>query len=281
MKQIQAIRLTLLLGLVFSMSPVFSQKTKRVLELNESKRYELYFIDVALTDNEEDDTTQLKTKFKYDTTKSYFVDDQRAIWNLRDKWTGIPTDQMYLCWYHYFIYLVEDGKIIDELRVNTECSQVVSNRGVFDFESFPFDNLNTSKTITVIDINFKSIEQGRAFIKSLESQKDIFIPELAKTAWIQFDGEFTIETPYKKGSRIKKELTKYFNERNPGHKFEISCTGVMGGTLLYTITCNKQLADSFSLYKIDRPWEPLTVGPLRLFSKNATSIKQLSMKFLH
>lgn len=249
------------------------------MELNESKKYELYFVDVALTDNEEDDTTQLKIKFQYDTTKSYLVNDQRAIWNLRDKWTGKPTDQMYLCWYHYFIYLVEDGKIIDELRVNTECKQVVSHRGVFNFESSPFDNLDTRKKITVTDIKFESIEQGRTFIKSLESKKDIFIPELTKTEWNQFDGEFTIETPYKKGDRIEKEVTQYFKERNPSDKFEIKCTGLMGGTLLYTITCNKQLADSFLLYKIDRPWEPLTVGRLKIFSKNTASIKELSMKY--
>src|SRR6188768_3247522 len=145
-----------ILGLMTLVTDSYSQT--KMFTVDKKSKYELYFVNVTFWENEQDwlddnkrrDNENLKFVLDLDTLRGFSIANKKVVNELSVKWLGDSTHHFLLCWYHYFIYVVKDGEIVDELRVNTECKQVVSHQGMYFYKDFSFDNLDKSNKISVV-----------------------------------------------------------------------------------------------------------------------------------
>jgi len=285
--------------------PTKAQKLKPILELDESKKYELYFIDVKIDTSRATylennaphlDSVKKKTKInstflvskktgliiKLDTIRNFRIEDQDLIINLSNKWKGKPTNEFYTCWYDYFIYLMEDNKIIDELRVNLKCEQVISSKGAFNFEGNPFESMTKRDKIYSAKIDFASVEQGRNFINDCKAINDLFFIDSDLPDWYKYDGAFYVKFPLKKRKDYENKIVENINKAYPGENFEIKISSYGLGSISYKVYCKKNLANAANLFNSHYDFEPfLVVYPIKIFFKDLSQIQGLIDKYIN
>ncbi len=188
------INIFLTLGLVIGLSHVFAQE--RVLRLADDKKYEMFFVNVQFRDDRlPSDSIQGKFIINWDRDLSFLIDDSVTIQMLKDRWVGERVDQMYGCWYDYFIYLVEDGVIVDELRVNEKCKQVITKHGIYNYsDSTTLRQIDRGKSITVADVTFESIELGRNFVNDALENQSFYVPGIDDKDWYKYGGSMIVKT---------------------------------------------------------------------------------------
>jgi len=253
-----------------------------ILKLSPGKRYQFYFVYVRLMDTglEQIDTIKNKFTVTWDKDKSFLVDDKETINKLQKEWKGKRAEQIYFCWYDYFLYVVEDGKIIDELRVNEECKQVVCKHGDFGYPQPVLDDIKRDKNITVAWVRFKSTAIGRTFIRDATVNSNIYLPGADEGEWTKFDGSISIKTKgtsttKKTQEAIEKKISKEF----PGEKFKIRSSMVSREFLVFEIYCQENLAKRLKGFEIWHKWKPIDPGGILMISNVSDPIETLIKEY--
>ena len=172
-------KICFILGLFLFGTASYSQT--RIFTVDKGSKYELYFVDVAIRDTKEDshkeralrEDENLKFLLNFDTVNSFVINNKKLIQEISMQWKGDSTRDFLLCWYHYFIYVVKDGEIIDELRVNTECKQVVSRHGLFFYKDFMFDKIDKKQRISLVDLD-ADVTAPKKFMNELNGITDVY-----------------------------------------------------------------------------------------------------------
>ncbi|MCA6367054.1 MAG: hypothetical protein IM631_18560 [Cytophagales bacterium] len=251
-----------------------------ILKLSPNKHYKLYFVYVRFleTGTERVDTIRSKFTITWDNDKSFLVEDNATIDKLQRDWRGKASDNIYECWYDYFLYLVEDGKIIDEIRVNEECKQVVCEHGVFDYSTPILESLSKNKLISVARVRFDSLSTGRHFIKDARANSEIYAPVGEYDEWIKYDGRATITTKSGSDKRSQAKITKQIKKFTDSD-FLTQLTGGGPGYSLYDIYCNEQLGKNLTDFEVFMKWRPIEPGGILLISNSQTPINNLVKKY--
>jgi hypothetical protein len=270
----------LIIGFILSYISSWGQES--ILKLDPGKQYQLYFIDVLVRDEENEKLDSIRSGvIRWDNRNSFLIDDELSLNTLQKTWTGKRTNEFYFCWYNYFIYVVEDGKIVDEMRVNEECKQVVCKRGVFNYENTIVDKLDRNKIISVARIKFDSISVGRQFHGSIQKDSNIFSPPGEYDEWITYDGEMvvTVATNRRNDKKIQNRIKGDIKEQFPNEIFDIQQSGSGPDDLSFRIHCNRNIGENLKGYKGYLKWQELKPSTITLFSSTMTSIESALKKY--
>jgi hypothetical protein len=265
--------------IAFTLNYISLRGQESILKFEPNKKYELYFIDVVVREYDLENFDSIpNATVRWDRNRSFLIDDELTLNNLQTTWTGERTNEFYFCWYNYFIYVVEDGKIVDELRVNEDCRHVVSKDGVFNYSTTITDKLSKSKVVSVARIRFDSLALGRQFYMDIRNDRKIFAPAGDYDEWLKYDGEVRINAkvgnPKKTQARMERDLKKQF----PREAFEIHQSGSGPD---FDIYCSKNVGENLKGYKIWLRWTELTLSPITLFTTTAASIENILEKYSH
>lgn len=247
------------------------------LDLN-SASYKFYFVDVGLTDEDEIDVILEseepapklpKLRFNIDSTKSFLIKDRSQLTNLKSTWEGTETNDMLMCWYDYFVYIVHNNKVKHQLRVNLECGQVVTDFGIFDFQENPFEQLQNKVPIWVVSSEHKTLEEGRNFVTSLS-------PSIILTSyeyWFDYNGSFHLYRDYE-GKKEEKEFVELINQKYENEHYFMRLTGGGGGKISYTIYCDSLFYERFE-FERKLEWRPLKPNRIEYFTEEIKLLKEL------
>ncbi len=156
---------------------------KAILKIEDPKGYQLYFIDVVLSDEPMTDRIG-NVSVGWDTVKSFMIDDARAISEFAKEWKGERAEKVHLCWYDFFIYVVRGNRIVDELHVNVKCKQVATKAGTFDFAFEGINDLQPRNSVAVARLAFDTNEARQLmFNKSIKG--NCYLSESSQ--WKSFD----------------------------------------------------------------------------------------------
>jgi hypothetical protein len=251
-----------------------------ILKLQPGRQYQLYFIDVVLRDVEDENLDSLRNAVvHWNNNNSFLINDEPTLNSLQANWIGKRTNEFYFCWYNYFIYVVEDGKIIDEMRVNEECKQAVCKRGVFNYETTIADKLSRDKSVSVARITFDSITAGRQFHRDIQKNQDIFVPLGEYDEWIKYDGQMGIHTNRGNVKKIQSAIDKDIKKQFSNEEFGIQHSGSGRDELHFNIYCSKNIGNNLKGYKIWSEWRELKPTEIRLFSASRVSIEDELKKY--
>lgn len=235
----------------------------------DADEFKFYFVDKRGIEEEveplnpnEQRTTKLPFEYQIDSVSSFLISDQQQLQSLRSNWKGYPTDEMLLCWYDYFIYVVQNNKITNELRVNLECGQVVTDFGIFNFEGNPFEQLHTKTPVWVMSSKHEQLEDGRNFINSLNL--DIILTQFEN--WIKYDGYFSVDRDYE-GTGSIEDFVQLVRRTYPLEEYYLKLSGVGPGTYTFNIYCDAAFYDLFELDKKGN-WHELTPNWITYFSED-------------
>ncbi len=271
-------RIYFIIGFILSCISLWGQES--ILKLESGRRYQLYFIDVLVRDDEHENLDSIRNGVvRWDNSNSFLINDELTLNNLQTNWIGKRTNEFYFCWYNYFIYVIEDGKIVDEMRVNEECKQVVCKRGVFNYSTTIADKLDKSKIVPVGRIKFDSIAFARQFLKNIQSDLNIFVPPVKYDEWIKYDGEIRITTSRGNVNKIQSKLEREIRKQFPNEIFEIHQSGSGPADLDYSIYCSKNIGNNLKGYKIFLGWREFDPTEITLFTTTMTSIENALKKY--
>ncbi len=268
--------------IAFTLSYISSRGQESILKLEPNKKYELYFIDVVVREYDLENFDSIPNgTVRWDRNRSFLIDDELTLNNLQTTWIGERTNEFYFCWYNYFIYVVEDGEIVDELRVNEECNHVVCKHGVFNYSKTIADKLDKSNIVSVLRIRFDSLALGRQFYRDIQNDRNIFAPAGDYDEWLKYDGKVGINTkgwsPKKIQARMERDVKKQF----PNEAFKIQQSGSGPDDLSFDIYCSSNVGYNLQGYKIWSRWTPLTLSPITLFTTTPASIENILEKYTH
>ena len=269
------IKLFLPIGLIFSVSLAFAQE--RVLQLAEDKKYEMYFVDVAVReDSFPTDTVRGKFTISWDRDLSFLIDDSETIQNLKNGWIG-ERGQMVGCWYDYFMYLVEDGVVVDEIRINERCKQVITNHGVYNYTDSTLSQVDRSKKITVANVEFESLEFGRNFVSGVLETRGIYMPGISDKDWYKYGGSMIVKTKRRNLDKLEAKITSVIAEKFPGESFAVWFLTCNNRFCIFDIYCSKKLGASMKDFEIYRNWNRFDPRIL-LIGKTDVQMKELVEK---
>jgi hypothetical protein len=272
----RSINLFLAIGLTFSLSFVFAQE--RVLKLAEDKKYEMYFVDVAIReDSFPTDTVRGKFTISWDRDLGFLIDDPEIIQNLKNGWVGEP-GQMVGCWYDYFMYLIEDGVVVDEIRINERCKQVITKHGVYNYTDSTLSQVDRSKKITVANVEFESLEFGRNFVSDVLDTRGIYIPGLSDKDWYKYGGSMIVKTKRRNIDKLEVQITNTITEKFPNESFAVWFLVCNNRFCIFDVYCSEKLGSSMTDWEVYRNWSRFDPKIL-LISKTDVQMKELIEKY--
>jgi hypothetical protein len=207
-------------------------------------------------------------KLQIDSTYSFLIDNQQQLQRLKSNWEGTSTDEMLLCWYDYFVYIVKNNDVKHELRVNLDCGQVVTNFGIFNFKGNPFEQLEERIPIWVVTSKHASLESGREFIKSLN--ETIVLPK--KDYWFQFDGHFSVDQNYNDASTD--EFEQLINETYDKTRYKLKLSGVGPSSFTFRVYSDSTFYADFKFGKKGK-WYREKPNWITYFSENRELLIEL------
>jgi hypothetical protein len=188
----------------------------------------------------------------------FYTDDVALLNAIKEAWNFPREQRMYACGYHYHLLLMRQGTKLNELSINLECNEVVTDTGsrVFDSSLLTRFSSRLQKLVSRSD-EFPSIEKAREYWKQIKQDEDLvyaYEPE-----WLEYEGSFRLKVQcpaedrdcYKFGrddtilAAVREKITTSY----PGEKFEVSTTGgTSAGEAFIEIKCNKTLESKFDIY---------------------------------
>jgi hypothetical protein len=252
---------------------------ENILKLSSDKHYKIYFVYVRLIDDEQSDTIRNQFTVTWDNEKSFLMDDKTVIDKFQNDWKGKKSNDFYFCWYDYFLYVVEEGKIVDEIRVNEECKTVVCKHGIFNYTTPILESLDKSKLISVARVRFDSVSTGRLFIKDANANPEIYVPAGEYDEWIKYDGRVAITTKDGDDEKIKANIRKAILKKFPSADLLIYRNGGGLGLSDYDIYCTEEVGKNLSYFKIFMEWRALEPSDILIMSNLSASISELLKKY--
>jgi hypothetical protein len=263
----------------FVLNCILSQGQESILKLESGRQYQVVFVDVLVRDDEHENLDSIRNGFvRWDKSNSFLINDKLTLDKLQANWIGKRTNEFYFCWYNYFIYVVEDGKLVDELRVNEECKQVVCKHGVFNYATTIVDKLDKSNVVPVARISFDSVPVGRQFHANIQNESNILAPPGEHDEWIKYDGKMTITMDRRNVKKMQSRLERSIKHDFPDEVFEITQSGSGPDNIDYIIYCSKNIGTNLKGYKIFIGWRELKPSVITLFAMKMNSIENALKK---
>lgn len=268
--------------IIFLILSISSYGQESVLKLNKEKNYKIFFVDISNPSNTNYRIDSIKNFFivKWDNRESFRIEDKNTLEALSQSWIAKKTEELQFCWHDYFAYVVENEKIVDELRISEKCKQVVRYNGVYKYADPILTSLDKSNTISVAWLDFKSVSFGRTLSHDAKTRAGIFMPEVPNNEWLTYDGKLTISVENGEDTLKTAELlTREIQHKFPQDSFKLKSPDSGPGYQLYTIYCKKELEEKLSDFNVTSKWEELHPGTITLFSSSEKLIQDLVKKY--
>lgn len=196
----------------------------------------------------------------------FYTDDVQILTEFKQKWVTDKRSPVFACGYHYTIYVLKDGVEVESFSLNLDegCNTVATSYGYYFFDPNKLaEFIGRLKTPIVKRNSFKSVSEGRTYIKSLSDRADLLM--VVTPDWLEYDGEFRFNVDCNFGDlesdrsrqclkRVEKQIMKEYH----GEKFVLDLGGIMSGPgkseILIIMKCSKDLYDKFNLYKVKWEW---------------------------
>jgi hypothetical protein len=204
----------------------------------------------------------------------FYTDNITVLNAVKKAWNFPRTQAMHACGYHYNIVLLHKGKRVEDLSINLDCKEVVTDKGSRLFDSSLLTRFSTRFThLFSRSSNFSSIEAARDYWFRMRQNDDFvyaFEPE-----WLKYEGSFRFRTQCPKETKdcymfgrdgeILAAVREKIARSYPGEKFELkSSGGSSDGEAFFEIECDGSLEAKFDVY--DRwnkehfgKWEPFAL----------------------
>lgn len=250
---------------------------QRILDsLNlDSGSYKFYFIKQLDLEGEVEPlpqarqyTSKVGFEVEIDSAGNFLIADQQELLSLKSSWQGVAVDEILLCSYDYFMYVVKDNRIEQELRVNTRCGQVVADFGVFNFEGNPFDQLKNRIPVWVMSSRHKTIRAGREFISTLDP--NIILSE--KKEWVEFDGHFQVDRPG--GKNAIREFEQLMQETYPKDGYKLKLAGAGPNSISFNVYSDSIFYQNFKFERKGK-WHLEKPSRISYFTEETDMIKEL------
>jgi hypothetical protein len=306
--------------LILFPSLLIAQKLKPILNLDDSKNYELYFVDVGYFHEPERTIIELDEPgmdtlfpgyFKHDFSKikekpkkefpiffeskkngislsidnsyNFIINNQEVIYKLRDEWVGEYTIQKN-CGYpgNYYLFVKQGDSIVEKLQVREGHRDVIIPTAIIEFSGAPFKSLDKSNKFFVAKVNFPSNKISKSFIEDAKKLSGISVNSLKYEDWQNYEGCFGLKFNNLGNEKIIENLESEMKKQFPNEKFEIGIWDYFENHFLtLSIDCNKSLAEAFKSYKIYKKWEPYEIKETEIFFKDIALIKPLIDKYIN
>lgn len=277
---VRIIKYFLAIGSILGFSFAFGQE--KVLRLDPGKTYEMYFVNVQFRPAEDfqiDTIGRNKLFISWDKAGSFVIDDSATIHTLKTEWTGEHVYEGYGCWYDYFVYLVEDGVVIDEMRMNEKCKQVITKHGIYNYSDSPLGSINRDKKFVVADITLREPKLGRDLVNDAKKRREVFLPNIDEADWYKFDGEMIVMTKDGSIEERQKEVQDRIRSDFPGEKVDVHFLVAWPDKILFYVYCSGNVGPKFMSFEILSGYKRYSPVTIRLFSKTQDPINELVEKY--
>ncbi|MBI5540419.1 MAG: hypothetical protein HY951_10205 [Bacteroidia bacterium] len=207
-----------------------------------------------------------------DSLGEFYTNDISILNQFKKDWVFDIPGKQYACGYHYDISVCKNGEIIESFAINLNCSEIVSRKGYFYFDSNKlrkfYGKLKTAYSKTIKFISLTEAREYRA--KILLDSTLIMTPS---PNWSEFEGEFDFTYKCKEGTTtclekedsLKSVILQEISKTYPEEKFELSDRGGSLTEIDQIISCNKSLSDKFNLFYRDvegyfGKWRPYSLS---------------------
>jgi hypothetical protein len=197
---------------------------------------------------------------------NFYVDAAEDLKMLKQKWRTGRTSPFFACGYHYFIYVVYNGKKQKEIYLNLdEGCNTIGSEGINNwFEPELIERFaRIYKKPVVENLRFATLEDGRKKIEPLRGNRELLMD--LNPEWTKFDGEFHFEYPCERKTvdggidqnRCVKEADAETKKAYPEEPFEMEATywDDKGPTVSITVRSRKSLYEKIkSSSHRPQPW---------------------------
>ena len=193
-----------------------------------------------------------------DTLGEFYTDDISILNQFKKEWVFKKPSPKYACGYHYSVFVCKDGVTLEELEINLNCNEIVSDKGYFYFDTQKLRMFKGKlKTPYHISNDFASLTQARDYRTKILSDSSLIMTPTPD--WTKYEGTFRFTYKCKEGTKtcmnkedslfkaMKVEITKQY----PGENFELSNVGGSLTEIFVEVRCNKTLEEKFKLYYRD------------------------------
>ncbi len=188
-----------------------------------------------------------------ESSKSFLISDKQKLIELQRTWIGEETDEILLCGYDYYIYIIDKDSILGQLNVNVSCGQVVAY-GIgksCKFNDNPFKDLKKDKQVFTKLLFADTITKARKIYEKTIKTRGVYYPNKEYNKWLNYDGKAYINIKAK-GDSLKRhiEIRKDFDNKYSALNQYIDFWGFSKGEYSGWIYCNEDffkilMQDSF------------------------------------
>ena len=148
--------------------------------------------------------------------KSFLISDKQKLIELQNTWIGEETDDILLCGYDYYIYIIDKDSIVGKLNVNISCGQVVAY-GIgksCNFNDNPFKDLKKDKQIFTKYLIADTITEARKLNDKIIASQGVYYINKEYNQWVNYEGKAYINIKAKGDSlKSQTEIKKDFDNK--------------------------------------------------------------------
>lgn len=216
----------------------------------------------------------------------FYTDDIPVLNSIKKAWNFPKPQKMYACGYHYYIVLMRNGSKVDDVSINLECDQLVTDEGSHVFKAELLTSIAPRlKPLFARNDTFATVGAARKYW--MDSKKDPNFVYAYPPRWLDYEGRFRFRTQCPKTDRdcymsgrdseLVASVRQQISAAYPGEKFDLRANGGMStGEAWLEITCNKLLEAKFVLFdRWDKTgfgkWEPLELELYSYWKRKAAA----------
>jgi hypothetical protein len=202
----------------------------------------------------------------------FYTDDLAVLNAIKKAWNFPKTQRMYACGYHYYLVLMRNGIRVDDLSINLDCNEIVTEKGSRVFSSSLLTSFSSRlKPLFSRSDEFSSVEKAREYWTQIKRNQNFAYAY--EPRWLKYEGNFGFRAQCPKGSsdcymtgrdgKIMATIRDKIASSYPDEKFELrSNGGTSTGEIFFEIQCDKSLESKFDIY--DR-WDKEAFGKWQPF----------------
>jgi hypothetical protein len=194
-----------------------------------------------------------------DSIGEFYTDSIPILNQFKKEWTFKKPSPKYACGYHYSVYICKDGLTLEEISINLNCNEIVSNNGYFYFDTKKLRMFyGKLKKPYRKSLDFTSLTEARDYRKKILTDSSLIMTPTPQ--WTKYEGTFQFDYECSKGSKDceydnkqkkLKEIEQEIIKAYPNENFELDEGGGSLTSIIVEVKCDKSLSDKFTLYKRD------------------------------
>jgi hypothetical protein len=203
----------------------------------------------------------------------FYTNDIAVLNAIKKEWTFKKSGVGFACGYHYEVIICENGFELERFSINLNCKEISCDEGYFYFDPEQLamfqNNFNYSYRKKE---EFNSLSEARNYYTEIRKKPNlIYAPT---PAWTTYEGtfDFTLSCEYETKDCYQNEkkllgnLTEEISKKYPGEEFELESIGGSLTDLFVKVTCNKSLAEKFTLYSKNGKFAEWKAFDLRFYT---------------